>query len=232
MEKSKRLIIVGIGETAEIAYEYFTYDSDYEVVGFSVNKEFVIDAKFLGLPIYDFENLERIKSPLLFEVYVAISHVKLNRTRAALYNEAKKKGFKCANYISSKAFVWRNVTLGDNVFIFENNVLQHHAKLGSNVTLWSGNHIGHRTVIGDHVFVSSHCVIAGYCEIGEYSFLGVNSTCNDHIKVAKDNIIGSGSLIWKNTKVGQVMVGSPAIATLRSSYDSYNMLSEEVNVTT
>jgi sugar O-acyltransferase (sialic acid O-acetyltransferase NeuD family) len=228
MTKTKKLIIIGIGETAEIAYEYFTFDSEYEVVGFSVNLVYIKAIDFLGLPIYDFENLEKNKSPELYEVYVAISHVKLNRSRAKIYKEAKEKGFKCANYVSSKAFVWKTVTLGDNVFIFENNVLQHKVKLGNNVTLWSGNHIGHRTVINDHVFISSHCVIAGFCEIGEYCFLGVNSTCNDKVRIAKDNIIGSSSLIWKDTEIAKVMVGAPAIASLRSSYDTSNLSPEEI----
>jgi sugar O-acyltransferase (sialic acid O-acetyltransferase NeuD family) len=228
MNKSKKLIIVGIGETAEIAYEYFTFDSSYEVVGFSANKEFIQNEEFLGLPVHDFATLEVERSPLKYEVFIAISHVNLNRNRAKMYYESKEKGFKCANYISSRAFVWRNVEIGDNVFIFENNVVQHKAKLGSNITLWSGNHIGHSTIVHDHVFVSSHCIVAGFCEVGEFSFLGVNSTCNDNITVAKDNIIGSGALIWKNTKIGQVMIGSPAVPSLLSSYQTMKIAPEMV----
>ena len=40
-EDKKKLVIVGAGEFAEIAYEYFTYDSDYEVVGFAVEKAYI-----------------------------------------------------------------------------------------------------------------------------------------------------------------------------------------------
>lgn len=228
MEKTKKLIIIGNGETAEIAYEYFTHDSSYEVAGFSVNKEFLTQSTFLRLPVYDFDDLENIISPLESEVYVAISHSKLNRSRAKMYFQAKHKGFKCANYISSKAFVWNSVVFGDNVFVFENNVLQHNVVLGNNITLWSGNHIGHRTVIRDHVFISSQCVVAGFCDIGSYSFLGVNCTCNDKVKIAKDNVIGSGALIWKDTIIGKVMIGSPAIPSIQSSYDTFNILPEEV----
>ncbi len=41
MTKTKKLVLIGAGEFAEIAYEYFTYDSSYEVVGFSVEKEYL-----------------------------------------------------------------------------------------------------------------------------------------------------------------------------------------------
>lgn len=229
MEKTKKLIIVGTGETAEIAYEYFTDDSPYEVVGFSVSKEYIKDNTFLGLPVFEFEDLEKKKSPSEYEVFVAISYVKLNRSRAKMYYEAKKKGYKCANYISSSAFVWKNVEFGENVFIFENNVLQINVKLGNNIILWSGNHIGHRTVIGDHVFIASHCVVAGFCEIGEYSFLGVNSTCDDNIIIAKDNIIGSGALIGNNTGIGSVMIGSPARSAPWSSYEAFKVMPDEID---
>lgn len=228
MEKTKKLIIVGTGETAEIAYEYFTHDSPYEVVGFSVSRQYIKEPEFYGLPVLEFETLEEKYPPESFEVYVAISYVKLNRARASLFNQAKAKGYTCANYISSHAFVWHNVQLGENVFIFENNVLQHHVTIGNNVILWSGNHIGHRTRIKDHVYLSSHVVISGFCEIGEYSFLGVNSTFNDNITVGRDNVIGSGALIVKNTEDGKLMIGSPAKAAAKSSYEAFNVPAEEI----
>lgn len=229
MHQQKKLVIIGIGETAEIAYEYFTYDSLYEVVAFSVNQEYIKEDTFYGLPVVPFESLETIYPPTEYEAYVAISYVQLNRTRAKMFHAAKDKGYTCATYVSSNAFVWRNVKLGENVFIFENNVLQHHVKVGDNVILWSGNHIGHRTVIKDHVYISSHCVISGFCEIGAYSFLGVNATFNDNIKIAKDNIIGSGALIVKNTEEAQLMIGAPAKPAAKSSYEAFNVKKKNIS---
>jgi acetyltransferase-like isoleucine patch superfamily enzyme len=101
-------------------------------------------------------------------------------------------------------------------------------KIGNNVVLWSGNHIGHQTIIEDNVYLSSHCVISGFCVIGEYSFLGVNCTFNDNIKLGKDNIVGSGALIVKNTESGKLMVGAPARAALKTSYEAFNVSSEEI----
>ena len=205
MEKNKKLIIYGIGETADIAYEYFTYDSPYEVVAFTVDKEYKTADVHMGIPVIDFQTVEDLYSPDNYEMFAASTYNKLNRVRTKLYNAAKSKGYRMASYISSKAFVWRNVTIGDNVMIFENNVIQHLVTIGNNVVLWSGNHIGHRTAIKDNVYISSHCVISGFCEIGENSFLGVNSTFNDNIIVEKDNIVGSGALVIKNTEAGTVM---------------------------
>ena len=200
MEKTKDLIIIGAGETALLAYEYFTHDSNYNVIAFAVEQAFIEQESLYDLPVIALENLQKKYPAESFDLFVAISSGKLNRNRKNMYLKLKALGYKFASYISSKAFVWRNVEIGENCFILEDNTLQPFVKIGNNVTLWSGNHIGHRTVIGDHCFISSHCVISGFCEIGKSSFLGVNCSLEDHVKIAEDNFIGAGALIQKETE--------------------------------
>jgi len=227
-EKKRKIVIVGAGEFAQIAYEYFTHDSQYEVVAFSAERKFIEKNDLLGLPVVPFEELEKLYSPKDYDVYIAVTYTQLNRIRTRLYREAKAKGFLPVSYVSSRAFVWHNVEVGENSFIFENNVLQHMVRIGNNVVLWSGNHLGHRTVIRDNVYVSSHCVISGYCDIGESCFLGVNSTYNDRVKVAKDCIIGSGAVVIKDTEPGKVYVGSPAKPLDKSSYQAFEVTEKEL----
>jgi len=218
MEKNKKLLIVGAGELAMIAYEYFTYDSNYEVVGFAVEKEYLEANTLYAKPIVAFEDVQEKYPPVDYDVFVAIPASQLNRLRTRLYQEAKAKGYTCATYISSQAFVWRNVTIGENCFIFENNTVQPFVEIGNNVILWSGNHIGHRTVIEDNCFLSSHVVVSGYCRIGASCFLGVNSTFNDHVTVARDCIVASGALVSKSLKEPErIYYGAPAKEMPRKS---------------
>lgn len=226
--KNKKLIIYGVGETADIAYEYFTHDSDFEVIAFTADKDYITEPIHLGLPVLDFGKLEHLYPPGTVEIFAASTYNKLNRVRTKMYKAAKAKGYTCANYISSKAFVWHNVNVGDNVMIFENNVIQHKVSVGNNVILWSGNHIGHRTVIRDNVYISSHCVVSGFCVIGESSFLGVNCTLNDNINIEKDNIIGSGAVVVKDTEIGNVMIGSPAKPGRKTAYEAFNVSNDEI----
>lgn len=227
MEKSKKLVIVGAGEFAEIAYEYFTYDSEYEVVAFAVESKFRNQDKLFGLPVVDFETLEDRYSPQEHETYVAITYVQLNRVRKRLYQICKKKGYRCASYISSHAFVWHNIEIGENTFIFEDNTIQYHVKIGNNVVIWSGNHIGHRTVIEDDVWMTSHDVISGFCHIGSGSFIGVNATLGDNVTLGKDTVFGAGALAIKSlTESGKVYVGSPARPLKRTSYQQFGIKEE------
>src|SRR5712664_3620986 len=160
MNKNKKLVIFGDSAFAEIAYEYFTYDSAYEVAAFAVSREYLKRDNLFRVPIVAFEDVARTHPPSDYEMHVALVYNNLNRNRMQFYRAAKESGYRLANYVSSRAFVWRNVTMGDNCFIFEDNTVQPFVQLGSNVVLWSGNHIGHHSRIGSHCFISSHVVIS------------------------------------------------------------------------
>jgi sugar O-acyltransferase (sialic acid O-acetyltransferase NeuD family) len=171
-----KIIIFGGGETALLAYEYFTHDSEYIVSAFSLDEAYIENEEVCGLPVVDIESIKEKFPPNEFKAFVAVSSTKLNRVRKQLYERVEAMGYQLVSYISSRAFVWPNVKIGKNCFILEDNTLQPFTQVGDNVVLWSGNHIGHRTVIEDHCFIASHCVISGFCRIGESSFLGVNCT--------------------------------------------------------
>ena len=199
-EKTDKLIIVGDSAFAHIAYEYFTYDSQYEVACFTVDREYLKNDSLFGLPIVPFDELLDKYPPDKYKVYTAITYIKMNRVRKNFYLRLKAMGYKFATYISSSAFVWRNVEVGENTFIFENNVVQPFVKVGNNVVMWSGNHIGHHSVIRDHVFFSSHVVLSGFCDVQEYCFMGVNSTIANNVVIKKDCLIGAGASILKDSE--------------------------------
>lgn len=207
MVKNDKLVIFGNGEFASIAYEYFTYDSDYEVVGFCVEKDFLERDIFYGLPSVPFETVETVFKPSEHHIYIACGFPKLNRIRTRLLKTAKEKGYTPGSYISSHAFVWRNVKIGEHCFIFEDNTVQPFVQIGNNVILWSGNHIGHHSIIGDNCFVSSHVVISGGVVIGKNCFLGVNSTINNAMAIGDDCLLGSGALVVNDIPENSIVKG-------------------------
>jgi sugar O-acyltransferase (sialic acid O-acetyltransferase NeuD family) len=211
IEKTAKLVIVGAGEFAMLAYEYFTHDSEYDVVGFSVEREYLNADNLYDLPIVAFEEVTERFDVASHHVFVAVPASDLNATRTRLYGEAKSKGYPIATYVSSAAFVWHNCQIGENCFIFEDNTLQPFTTVGNNVVMWSGNHLGHRSVIEDNCFISSHVVISGYCRVGQSTFIGVNSTLNDNVTIPESCIIASGTLVSKSLQTpARIYRGSPA----------------------
>lgn len=212
----KKLVIFGIEDYAEIVCEYFQHDSEYEVVGFTVNREYMKDKEYCGLPVVPFEDVETCFPPETHDMHVAIVYYNLNRDRARICAEAKARRYSLASYISSKAFVWHNVKLGEHCFIFENNVLQPFAEIGDNCILWSGNHIGHSSKIGSNVFISSHVVISGHCVVGNNCFLGVNST------MANGLTLGKESWVMPCAYIGGDIAPNSMVKSAKSASDPLN----------
>jgi len=204
------LVIIGNGEIAEMAFEYFDADSDREVAAFSIGSDYIKDPMMNGRPVTPLEELAKSHPPDAYDAFVAIGDGQLNRLRREHVDGCKAMGYALASYVSSKAFVWRNVEIGENCFILEHNVLQPFTRIGDNVTLWSGNHIGHRSVIEDDVFLASHICVSGFCRIGARSFVGVNASFAAHVEVGADNFIAMGAVVTKSTEPDGVYQGMPA----------------------
>jgi sugar O-acyltransferase (sialic acid O-acetyltransferase NeuD family) len=207
MSKPSKLVIVGTSAFAEIAFEYFTADSDYDVVGFSAERSYLGRNEMFEKPVVAFEDIERYFPAQSHAIFVAVTYGQLNRVRTRLALAGKSKGYRLASYVSSRAFLWRNATVGEHCFIFENNTVQPFVRIGNNVVLWSGNHIGHHSVIGDNCFISSHVVISGYVEIGQNCFAGVNATIANNVRIGADCVLGAGSCITRDIANDSVVKG-------------------------
>lgn len=214
--KVRKLVIFGNEDFADIAYEYFTYDSAYEVVGFVVDAEYRKQETKFGLPIVTFEELHEQFPTSTHDVFVAIVYTRLNRLREEVCARIKQSGYNLASYVSTRAFVWRNVQMGEHCFIFEDNTIQPFVQLGANVVMWSGNHIGHHSRIGSHCFITSHVVVSGWCDIGDHCFLGVNTT------LANNTIIGSGSWVGHGACLNGVVAEKSLVKAMSSEISPLN----------
>ena len=214
---NNQIIIFGTGEIAQLAHFYFSSDSEYEVVAFTVDAAYQTESTFCGLPVIVFEELSKHYPPEQYKLFVALSYSKLNAVRKEKYLAVKALGYRMASFISSRATILNDGQVGENCFIFEDNTIQPFVTIGNNVTLWSGNHIGHHSTIEDHCFIASQVVISGGVMIGEQCFVGVNATLRDHIKIGERCVIGAGALLLADADPEGVYIGT---ATVRSKVPS------------
>lgn len=200
-----KLVIFGTGLVAEVAHFYFSRDTAFEVVAFTNGREFLTGSKCAGLEVVPFEDLELSHPPSEYSLFVALGYKQRNAIRERRYRQAKGKGYTLATYVSPRA-TYYGTPVGDNCFIFENNVIQPFVTIGNNVTLWSGNHIGHHSTIMDHCFISSHVVVSGVCRVEQNCFLGVNCTLRDNVAVGAHTIIGAGAMVMENCPSNAVLM--------------------------
>src|SRR5687767_891093 len=124
MEKKRKLLLIGDSAFAEIAFEYFQHDSEYDVVAFCVERQYLKRESLFDRPVVVWEDIEKRYAPEEHSFFAANVYTQGNQLRTRLYQSAKAKGYAPASYISPHAFVWRNCKIGEHCFIFENNVVQ------------------------------------------------------------------------------------------------------------
>jgi len=107
----ENLIIFGLGEMADVAYYYLS--KVYNIVAFTVNKDFIKSQAFNGKPVVAFEDVENEFPPEKYKMFIAVGYSKVNAVRRDKYLEAKKKGYKFISYISKHAFIADNAKIGE-----------------------------------------------------------------------------------------------------------------------
>ena len=213
----KKLFIFGTGEIAEAAHYHFSSDSNYKVEAFVDFKKYIKKKKKFGLSVIEFEKVDTLLPKKDYYAFVALGYREINAFRKKIYNLLKRKKYKLASYISKNSNISKNVDIGDNCLILDNQVIHPYTSIGNNVTLWSGNIIGHHCKIENHCFITSNVVVAGNSKIGSSSFIGIKSAIRDGISVGKDCVIFMNSSISKN-----MPNGSTAIAPMSEIFDKKN----------
>lgn len=218
-DQLRDVVLFGSADFARVAAVYLESDSPYRVAAFTVHERFRHTTELLGRPVVPFERILESHPPDRYAMFVAVGFSRVNAARREVYEECKRLGYDLITYINSKAVRWGEIAVGDNCFIFENNVIQPFVRIGNDVIIWSGNHIGHDSIIGDHCFIASHAVISGNVSIGESCFVGVNATFRDGVKVAPRCVIGAGALIMKDTAEGGVYAARGTWAMPKKSWE-------------
>ncbi|MFC1748539.1 acetyltransferase [Pseudomonadota bacterium] len=207
----KQLIIFGAGETGTLARFYFDHDSEYKVVAYCADDKFVKSKRFDGLPLVKWSEVDKKYEMEKVDMHVAVNYDQMNRLRQKKYEQVKKRGYRLASYVSSKSALWKDLSVGENCFVLENQTIQPTVRIGNNVVIWSGNHLGHNSEVGDHTYISSHVVVSGHCKIGERCFLGVNATLRDKITLGDETFVTMGALVAADTGKGDVVLAGRGV---------------------
>lgn len=204
------VIIFGNQMSASLAWYCLSHDSTLRVAGFTVDAARMTTAHYEGLPLVAFEDLENFYPPADYRVLVPMGFTHVNGIRKARYAQAKARGYTLASYVSSRASVWPDLVVGDNVLIYEHAIIQPFARVGSNCIIRSGAHVSHHCQVADHVFVSAEVAMASACHIGEQAILGVGSVLRDGLRIAERSFVGAGAVVVADTQADGVYVGNPA----------------------
>lgn len=200
----EKLVIYGNGRIAQIIYQFLK--KQFDVVGFTVDKEFIETEDVEGLPLIAFEDLEKTFSPKDHKMLIAVGYVRMNEIRRQKYLEGKAKGYKFINYIHPSVEWHDNVRLGENNIILDYVSIQPYVDIGNSNFIWSNAVIAHGSRLMDTNWITSGVVVSGDAVIKSECFLGVNCSIGHNVTIEDGNFIGANSLVTKSTMSNEVFV--------------------------
>jgi hypothetical protein len=107
------LIVFGATNFASLVSYVMAHDSDYEVVAFTIDSAHLHANLHDGKPVVAFEAVEAQFPPDTYTMLVPLGgHRDRNELRASRYLAAKRKGYRFATYVSSRAIVWPDLQIG------------------------------------------------------------------------------------------------------------------------
>jgi sugar O-acyltransferase (sialic acid O-acetyltransferase NeuD family) len=208
--KTGSVVIFGAGNFASLAWYCMSNDSPWRVEAFTVDRAFVGNGTHQGLPVIPFDELHKDYPPAQIDMLIPLGYQRINGLRRERFNQARERGYRFANYISSNAVVWPGLVLGENCMVHDHAVIEPSARLGDNVIVRNGAHISHHVRIGSHSFIASQASVGHRCHLGEQVFVGKGAVIRDSIAVAERTYIGAGSVLLEPSQSGRVYVGDPA----------------------
>ena len=186
----KKLVIIGIGLSAKQVFDFVTLHNLYSIVGFAVDSKYKNEDVFLGMPVFNLENLKNKINIDEVEIFVSLGWNRLNSERKNLYERLKGEGYRFGNLISPLA-VLKGKIEGDNCWVNDYAVLQSDSIIKSDVILREHVVIGNTAVINEHCFIGVHGVIGGGAVIGKQTFVGMRGTVFDGTKIGDKCIVGA-----------------------------------------
>jgi sugar O-acyltransferase (sialic acid O-acetyltransferase NeuD family) len=181
----------------------------YEVVGFTVDRDYLEGDRFCELPIVPFDAVKDVFPPETHKMHIAVGFVSNNKIRKERYLSSKEMGYQLASFIG-RTSILDSKLLGDHCVIGEYCVISSTAKIGNNVTISAGCIIAEDVVVGDHCFLSGGVAIAGGASIGSGSYLGMRAIIRNKVTIGNYCVIGAGALMLENAEDNSVYLGEPA----------------------
>lgn len=220
----RRLLIVGAGETGEMAAEYFRDDTSYEVAGFAVERRWLEGAprELMGLPVVALEDAPRGFPPNGCDAFVAVSYAHVNGERERLCGVAEGMGYRLATYVSSHACVGAGACVESGAMVMENGSVQRGARIGRGAFVWPGCVVSHRSEVGGFCWLAPGATVAGMSSVGCRSFLGAGCVVGDGVRIAERSLIGAGAVVTHGIdEPGCAWTGNPARKLSKATYERF-----------
>jgi sugar O-acyltransferase (sialic acid O-acetyltransferase NeuD family) len=206
----KRIILIGGGPHAEVVADIVEQEGLYQIAGITDTQRSV------GDPFLDYSviGIQEQLASLMGEYDVSGGVVCIGdnylREKVAMALRAQVSDFEFATAIHPTAAISPHAEIGEGSVIMPGCVVNTGARVGRHCIINTLSSLEHRSTMGDYSSLSAGVITGGFSTLGHHSALALGVTVLDRVRVGSNVVVGSGSLVMKDTEDNVLMYDSPA----------------------
>ena len=178
--------------------KFFVFDTYVKKLNFEFDGNFTNEKRKL-------KNF--IKESKYFIVAIGASH---GKARYLIPKNLENSGLMPISLVSKMSIIDETAKIGKGSQIEPGAIIQCHSQIGDYCIINTNSTIEHSSKVGNGSHIMGGASIAGRVHIGNYVSIGTNSTILPDIKVGSGAYIGAGSVVTKNVKENEIVIGIPA----------------------
>ncbi len=199
----KKTVIIGASPFGSLMRKYLEQDGKWQVVAYSVERQYIKSDEFDGLTLVPFEQLYETYRPEDCLLLNTLGYIQMNGVRKRLFETASMMGYRHLTYIHPTAVV--NSPLGEGCIVLENASIGYRNNIGEGCLFWMNTVIAHDCSIGNFTYWGPGATTCGNVEVGQRCFIGAGAVLRNRIKIADECVIGAGCYINRSVdKPGSV----------------------------
>lgn len=211
----KKLIILGAGkgffETHELIKAINKKKLQYKIIGVlddddSKHGEYLEGIKVVG----SLALVDEYKKDMDTYFVFAIGSVYTRNIRSEIMKRLDICPERFVTLIHPRAEIASTAKIGYGCIIHAGTTILPYAEISNFVVMVFNSYVGLFSKIGEYSLITSHVVILNYVVIEKMSFIGVNASIKDELKIAENSVVGMGSVVTHDTKIGELVMGNPA----------------------
>jgi len=204
-----KVIIFGVNMFSAVVFRTIVQEHLAEVLCFTLNKQYIDEVSFEGLPVVPFETLSERYEMDKVKIAITLGYSNMNKNREIVYNQCKEKGYDIYTLISVNANVYSE-DVGEGSILLPSSFVGPYVRIGKCVILWNQVCVPHHSSVGDFTHIAGGTTVGGGSNIGKYCFIGMNCSIKNGIDIGDKTFIGANSYMSQSTKGGLGYWGNPA----------------------
>lgn len=209
-----RRILFGTSVYSRLIRWYIENDTSDEILAYTVEKEYLKENEFDGLPVVDFDSLNDIYDMTDISVLITCGYHQMNDIRKKIFNRCDELGYKIGSFYHSSAQT-DGVKFGRGNIVMANALFHPFVEVGDANIFGEFSMVEQETIIADFNFIGPKTFLGSFIKVANNNDFGIGAIIGDRVEIGSYNLIGSGAILSKS--IGENNIVAPDACRVQQS---------------